>query len=471
MDLQQSSSWWIIIFLSLCTFTQCRLLHNPASSTGMPYSPRRFNVHQIQPESTKVKQQQSAEPKTRPQRAVVVKCHADSLEVVVQADLFYTGLLVESRHLQLGSDSVSKGSACRAVPSGVAEFTIHVQLMDCGTKLSSTNEKLVYSNILVYSPEPSPDGVLRLDGATIPVECHYEKKYAMDGIALQPTWVPFGSTATAEDQIDFNLRLMTDDWQFERGSHAYFMGDPIHLEVSVIVGNHMPLRVYVDRCVATATPDAEAILRYDFIEHNGCLVDAYLTGSSSHFLPRVQEHKLRFQLDAFRFYQESSNLIYITCYVKAVPASVATNSKNRACSFIDNRWQSIDGNDQGCTSCDITRRSVESQLTEASQSAIITTTTQPDLTTQDTVVRNRPSKNPANYVRLRPGMYQTKLNKGLPSSSSAGLMKRGVDSKEERTKATHLGPLVILPSSKVATEVTRVPDGNCFIFPLLLHHK
>lgn len=63
--------------------------------------------------------------------------------------------------------------------------------------------------------------------------------------------------------------IFVDDWQFERGSYSYFLGDPIHFEVSAIIGNHMPLRVYVDHCVATATPDADATVRYDFIEHYG----------------------------------------------------------------------------------------------------------------------------------------------------------------------------------------------------------
>lgn len=31
----------------------------------------------------------------------------------------------------------------------------------------------------------------------------------MDGISLHPTWLPFVSTASAGDQIDFNLLLMT----------------------------------------------------------------------------------------------------------------------------------------------------------------------------------------------------------------------------------------------------------------------
>lgn len=31
----------------------------------------------------------------------------------------------------------------------------------------------------------------------------------MDGISLHPTWVHFVATASAEDQIDFSLLLMT----------------------------------------------------------------------------------------------------------------------------------------------------------------------------------------------------------------------------------------------------------------------
>lgn len=61
----------------------------------------------------------------------------------------------------------------------------------------------------------------------------------------------------------------SDDWQFERGSHVFFLGDPIHFEISAIMGNHMPLRVYADHCVATATPDTDSTSRYDFIEYHG----------------------------------------------------------------------------------------------------------------------------------------------------------------------------------------------------------
>uniref|UniRef100_UPI0037E91C27 zona pellucida sperm-binding protein 3-like n=1 Tax=Semicossyphus pulcher TaxID=241346 RepID=UPI0037E91C27 len=443
-NLQRNNFWWIIFLITVSTPTESRLSYKKESSgTTNSHMLSRTQAN-IQPQKTDVKQQESTQA-----RPVMVICHPDSMEVVVQADMFNTGLQVEGGHLHLGSDSESKGSECGAVPSGEAEFTIWTSLMACGTKLSSTKEKIIYSNVLVYSPEPSSDGLLRLDGATIPVECHYQKKYAVDGISLQPTWVDFVSTASADDQIDFNLLLMTDDWQFEEGSHSYFLGDPIHVQVSAIIRHHVPLRVYVDHCVATATPDAGATLRYDFIEHHGCLADAYLTNSKSHFLPRVEEHKLRFQLDAFRFYQESSNQVYITCYVKAVPVGLAVSSKNRACSLIENRWRSVDGNDEACRSCDISQRVEEPPSTEPPTTSI-STQASASVTPRESLVQSKPEQQPANYLRVRPGMHQSRHNK--LQQSSAGLMKRGAEYTAEQT--VQLGPITVVSSSEIDSRPT-----------------
>ncbi|KAJ3594866.1 hypothetical protein NHX12_004171 [Muraenolepis orangiensis] len=376
-------------------------------------------------------------------RGVAVKCHADSMEVVVQADLFDVGLLLEAAHLHLGS----KDTHCTALPSAEAELTIHVHLLDCGTQLTSTEETLVYSNVLFYSPEPSPDGLLRLEGVTVPVECRYKKRYSVEGgLAVQPNWIPFASAATAEDHLEFKLTLMTDDWQLERQSSTYFLGDPIHVEASIIMHDHMPLRIYVDHCVATVTPDADAALRYDFVERHGCLMDTFLTDSGSRYLPRVQENKLRFQLDAFRFYQEPTNLMYISCQLKAVAATLAVSSQNRACSFIHNRWQSVDGYDQACASCDVrqqflTETAVQKPPPTIPPSAVPWRNMEP-LARPSGPLQTQAKQAPANYFNFRsPGH--------LAPPSSSGLKKRGSNSGAdgEWTKTTSFGPLVILPSA------------------------
>ncbi|XP_047445652.1 zona pellucida sperm-binding protein 3-like [Mugil cephalus] len=440
--LQRLLPWCFIVFFSVPTLAESRLVYNRGPAIDSQYDLLAIYHEYRQPA---VKQQQSAELGVQP-RPVVVKCHPDSMEVVVQADMFDTGLRVDGRHLRLGLGAVSEGSDCGAVPSGEEEFTIHVWLVDCGSKLSPSKEDIIYSNVLVYSPQPSSDGLFRLDGAVIPVECHYERKYSMDKISLHPTWVSFISRASADDQINFNLLHMTDDWQFERGSHTYFLGDPIRFEASAIIGNHLPLRVFVDRCVATATPDTEAALRYVFIDGHGCLADAFLTNSSSRFLPRVEEHKLRFQLDAFKFYQQPNNQVYVTCYMKAVPVTSSVSSRNRACSFIQNRWQSVDGNDQVCRSCDASHPEEEPTSPEPPKTTM-STNAWPTTTLQESL-HNRPQHQPAKYIRFRPEAHPSQHNK--PQQPSAKLVKRGTDYKAEQT--VQLGPLIVLPSSRFVTK-------------------
>ena len=63
--------------------------------------------------------------------------------------------------------------------------------------------------------------------------------------------------------------LFLDDWMFERPSNQYYLGDFINIEASVMQFNHVPLRIHVDSCVATAVPDVNAVPRYSFIDNYG----------------------------------------------------------------------------------------------------------------------------------------------------------------------------------------------------------
>lgn len=122
------------------------------------------------------------------------------------------------------------------------------------------------------------------------------------------------------------------------------------------------------------------------ISPSRCLTDSQLPGSRSGFMRRTQDNKLGFHIDAFRFYQEDraevravfnknnvveaimgtvvklfySNIIYrhyvgycdsaslfclscfsqlyITCHLMAVPVMDHAEPSNKACSFIDGRW-------------------------------------------------------------------------------------------------------------------------------------
>uniref|UniRef100_A0A8C2WNI3 Zona pellucida sperm-binding protein 3 n=1 Tax=Cyclopterus lumpus TaxID=8103 RepID=A0A8C2WNI3_CYCLU len=214
--------------------------------------------------------------------------------------------------------------------------------------IKMTEDTLVYTNLLVYSPVASPDGVVRMDEAVIPIAWHYERKYSLSSSSLMPTWIPFMATQAAVETLEFDLSIMTNDWLY-RNSNVFYLGEPIGIQASVRVGHHAGLRVFVSSCVATLYPDVASEPRYVFVE-NGCLVDSELPGSRSHFLSRTQDDKLHLTIDAFKFHNEDRGELYITCHLNAVLANDA-EAPNKACSFENDRWRSANGNDYLCGYC------------------------------------------------------------------------------------------------------------------------
>nr|ASL70077.1 choriogenin L [Paralichthys olivaceus] len=282
-----------------------------------------------------------------PAATVAVECRERDALVEVKKDLFGIGQFINSADLTLGS--------CNAVgeDNGAQVLIFQSELHGCGSSLAMTEDALIYTFTLNYNPQSlggSP--VVRTSKAAVIVECHYPRKHNVSSLPLDPLWIPFSAVKMAEEFLYFTLKLMTDDWQFERPSYQYFLGDMVNIEATVKQFFHVPLRVFVDSCVATLSPDASSSPRYAFVENNGCLVDARITGSSSKFMARSAEHKLGFQLEAFRFQGADSGLLYITCHLKATSAAYSIDNEHRACSYINNGWREASGADGACGSCE-----------------------------------------------------------------------------------------------------------------------
>nr|ACR61379.1 egg envelope glycoprotein ZP3 [Carassius auratus] len=282
--------------------------------------------------------------------SVAVQCSEDRVHVEVKKDMFSNGQLIQPSGLSMGG--------CPVVGEVLSLQGAHplnmMQLQDCNSVLMMTEDELVYTFALTYTPVAfAGTPITRAGGAVIGVQCHYQRFHNVSSDALNPTWVPYASTEVAEDVLVLSMKPMLDDWANQRPSNVYYLGDIINIEASVKVYNHVPLRVFVDRCVATQVPEVTSVPRYSLIENHGCLVDAKATASSSHFLPRTQEDKIRFQLEASTFQGGSSPSIYITCTVKATLAFAPSDALHKSCSF-SNGWLAADGNHQVCACCDST---------------------------------------------------------------------------------------------------------------------
>ncbi|KAI2654069.1 Zona pellucida sperm-binding protein 3 [Labeo rohita] len=236
----------------------------------------------------------------------------------------------------------------------VTPSSVAVQCSEDRVLVEMTEDELVYTFSLTYTPEAlAGTPITRADGAIVGVQCHYPRLQNVSSDVLMPTWVPYASTEVGDEVLLFSLKLMLDDWSYERPSNYYFLGNVFNLEASVKVYNHVPLRVFVDSCVATQAPDVNSLPRYSFIENHGCFVDAKATSSSSRFMPQTQPEKVQFQLEAFMFQEGQSPSIYITCLLKATFASVPSDAGRKSCSFA-NGWFAADGNHQVCGCCDST---------------------------------------------------------------------------------------------------------------------
>ncbi|KAM6961192.1 zona pellucida sperm-binding protein 3-like [Aplochiton taeniatus] len=259
--------------------------------------------------------------------------------------MFGIGQPIQLADLTLGT--------CAATGHDAQTLFFQSELQGCGSHLTMTNDALIYTYTLNYTPRPlGASPIVRTSSAAVIVECHYPRNHNVSSHAINPIWIPFSAVKVSEELLYFSLKLMMEDFNNERPSYQYYLGDTINFEATVKQYFHVPLRIFVDSCVGSAHPDPNSSPSYVFIQNHGCLVDGVLTGSASKFLPRVADNKLQFQIEAFRFQSQESGTIYVTCHLKATSAVSHIDTENRACSYI-NGWKEASGSDVVCGSCDI----------------------------------------------------------------------------------------------------------------------
>ncbi|XP_034541919.1 zona pellucida sperm-binding protein 3-like [Notolabrus celidotus] len=278
--------------------------------------------------------------------SVSAVCGDSTVRVEAKKDLLGIGTPVQAADVTLG------GCPVTAEDHEAQVLVFESELHGCGSQLMMTEDSFIYVFTLLYTPTPLGDSqILRTRDVSVSVECHYQRKHDVSSQLFTPTWTPFSDSKASEESLYFSLRLMTDDWLFSRPSAQFLLGDMMKFEVSVKQFHHAPLRVTVDTCVATVVPNIDTVPRYVFLGNKGCLFDGQLTSSSSRFLPRTKDDSLQFELEGFRFQQDNSGMIYITCNVRATAATAAVDATNKACSFSD-RWREASGRDDVCRCCD-----------------------------------------------------------------------------------------------------------------------
>ncbi|XP_032378887.1 zona pellucida sperm-binding protein 3 [Etheostoma spectabile] len=271
-------------------------------------------------------------------------CGENSVRVEAKKDLLGIGIPVQTADVSLGG--------CPATGEDNRVIIFESELHGCGSELLMSEDSFTYAFTLLYTPSPlGGSKIIRTRDFQVSIECQYPRKHDVSSGLVDPTWNPFSFNLATEESLYFSLTLMTDDWKSPRPSEDFMLGDVLKFEVVVKQFHHSPLKVTVDYCVATVSQSIDTVPRYAFLGNSGCMFDSQLTGSTSRFLPRSQDDKLQFQMEAFRFQQDESGIIYITCGVKATLATAAVDATNKACSF-SNGWTEASGVNRACSCCD-----------------------------------------------------------------------------------------------------------------------
>uniref|UniRef100_A0A3Q1FFM0 Zona pellucida sperm-binding protein 3 n=1 Tax=Acanthochromis polyacanthus TaxID=80966 RepID=A0A3Q1FFM0_9TELE len=262
--------------------------------------------------------------------SVTAICGESSVRVEAKKDLLGIGKPVQAADVTLGG--------CASIWEDPEVLVFESELHSCGSQLMMSEDSFIYIFTLFYTPSPLGDSpIIRTVDFSISIQCHYQRKHDVSSGLLKPTWTPFSGTKVSDENLYFSLRLMTDDWQFPRPSAQFLLGDKMRFEASVKQFHHIPLRVTVDSCVASVAPNIDTVPRYAFLGNKGCLFDSQLTGSSSQFLPRSQDGKLQFEIEAFKFQQDNSGVVrqmQLMSYQAAAGWREASGS-HRACSCCD----------------------------------------------------------------------------------------------------------------------------------------
>ncbi|XP_042339178.1 zona pellucida sperm-binding protein 3-like [Plectropomus leopardus] len=280
---------------------------------------------------------------------VSLHCTEASMIIMVKPDLYKNGRFLSAAEIFLGEVEHSQNSLCRAFTAGDSEYIIEAGLQDCGSKLTISEDSVIYSNKLRISPAAHYHGITRVTQAEVPVSCHYKRTHF---VSSSPHQTPMTLSTPAEHSAAaFTLKLMTDDWTSERLSTVFYLGDLLHLEASYTGPDSGQKRLFIDSCVATLSPDASSVPRYNFIENYGCFTDAKEEGSKALFQPRKRASSLQLQLDTFLFHQDSRNSLFITCELKATDEMWKRSPTDKACNYVHSRWINVDGSDV-CRCCD-----------------------------------------------------------------------------------------------------------------------
>ncbi|XP_071963894.1 uncharacterized protein [Antedon mediterranea] len=209
---------------------------------------------------------------------------------------------------------------------GVSWLAFMTRYDQCGTTVEFSDDFVEYSNS-VFLKQASLDKVIsREHQFEFPAKCKLQNT-GKSSVIFDPQEV---SVLGEETDGKGNFTFTLDIYQRANFTNPYADSDyPVVVDLgqTVYFGAHVlsytkDVKLYIDSCVATASSDESAALRYDLIQ-NSCPSDATTSFADS----QSTGQNVYFLFDAFRFV-EDQYLVYVHCAMSVCNGSDPTCSRS-----------------------------------------------------------------------------------------------------------------------------------------------
>ncbi|KAM9330795.1 zona pellucida sperm-binding protein 3-like [Gastrophryne carolinensis] len=282
-----------------------------------------------------------------PANSIFYQCNDTFVSVSVKVDPYGTNKRLDPAGLTLGRCPVSSTTALYGY------FVFEYQYNTCGFNRMDMGEGRTYFTNLVYKPTQAS------------VNTPFTKEIICI-VNRIPTPLPMLTTVMESatgmsnftfsyrfmnDMSDFNFFVSLDDFSDASDAKDFVLGFPINLELSVDIGHHMPLRLFIDEGAATSTKDFNLLPKYDLITKHGCFIDGKV--ADSRFVEQSQSNRIWLTFPAMSFVVPSDQIYLTFKLVVWDPKSVTALKK--ACSYIRDtqRWELLGGaNNNICQCCE-----------------------------------------------------------------------------------------------------------------------
>ncbi|XP_062337309.1 zona pellucida glycoprotein 3f, tandem duplicate 2 [Osmerus eperlanus] len=229
------------------------------------------------------------------------------------------------------------------LPTGGEAIFIY-SLNDCKFKRLLTGNRVIYTNQLTYRPYGKPEPAV----FTYQIKCVYNGSEELDPRFLQSAY----GSVKGNGELVFHMGLLNENLTAMARTNVILRGSFIPIWAAVEQGDHQPLLLLMDECVAALTAELQPETQvYPIITNHGCLVDG--KAERSKFLSRYHSSAIVLYLNSFKF--DMGQEVYIHCNLVAWDPE-ELNESRKACHYVEEneQWELLDDVLQSslCNCCD-----------------------------------------------------------------------------------------------------------------------